>query len=202
MSRNCSAPSTASPLVEAQAATEKAAPATDAFIVADAGIAVFWMSIGLLFYVYVGYPVLAVVRARVRPAANCTCCRAASPSKHESPSRTGVGERLAPRVSIVVVAYNEASSIEARLENLLALDYPADRFEILVGSDGSTDDTVERARRYQRSGVRVQPFTRRRGKPAVLNALVAARVRRHRAVCRRAAALRALDASRDRRGLQ
>src|SRR6185503_11226095 len=53
-----------------------------------------------------------------------------------------------------------------------ALDYPADRLEILVGSDGSTDDTVERARRYQRFGVGVQPFTHRRGKPAVLNALV------------------------------
>jgi cellulose synthase/poly-beta-1,6-N-acetylglucosamine synthase-like glycosyltransferase len=71
-----------------------------------------------------------------------------------------------------VVAYNEALSIEARLENLLSLDYPADRLEILVGSDGSTDDTVERARRYQPFGVRVQPFTHRRGKPAVLNALV------------------------------
>jgi cellulose synthase/poly-beta-1,6-N-acetylglucosamine synthase-like glycosyltransferase len=131
----------------------------------------FWLSIGLLFYVYVGYPATAVVRARVRPQPIARAVeRRSHPSTIPFPDRRG--EKLVPRVSIVVVAYNEASSIEARLENLLALDYPADRLEILVGSDGSTDDTVERARGYQRFGVRVQPFTHRRGKPAVLNALV------------------------------
>jgi len=77
-----------------------------------------------------------------------------------------------PRVSIVVVAHNEASSIEARLENLLALDYPAHRLEIIVGSDGSTDDTVKRARKYEPFGVRVLAFSERSGKPAVLNAVV------------------------------
>jgi glycosyltransferase involved in cell wall biosynthesis len=158
--------------LETQAAREKAAAtAADVFTVADAGVAVFWMSIGLLFYVYVGYPVVAIVRARVRPQPIARAVeRRSHPSTIPFPDRRG--QRLVPRVSIVVVAYNEASSIEARLENLLSLDYPADRLEILVGSDGSTDDTVERARRYQRFGVRVQPFTGRRGKPAVLNALV------------------------------
>ena len=77
-----------------------------------------------------------------------------------------------PRVSIVVVAYNEASSIEGRLQNLLALDYPSDRLEILVGLDGSTDDTVDRACRYEPFGVRIHSFQKRGGKPAVLNSLV------------------------------
>jgi cellulose synthase/poly-beta-1,6-N-acetylglucosamine synthase-like glycosyltransferase len=75
-------------------------------------------------------------------------------------------------VSVVVPAYNEADRIAARIENLLALDYPRDRLEIVIGSDGSTDDTVERARRYQSAGVKVRAFRTRRGKPAVINALV------------------------------
>src|SRR5690606_1683820 len=55
---------------------------------------------------------------------------------------------------------------------LLALDYPVDRLEIVVGSDGSTDETAARARRYQSRGVRVFSFQARRGKPAMLNDLV------------------------------
>src|SRR5688572_3708365 len=79
---------------------------------------------------------------------------------------------IEPHVSIVVCAYNEAARIAARIENLLELDYPADRLEILVGSDGSTDETVAIAQSY--AGVRVQAFRQRRGKPAVINALVQA----------------------------
>jgi cellulose synthase/poly-beta-1,6-N-acetylglucosamine synthase-like glycosyltransferase len=138
---------------------------------ADTGVSLFWLSVGLLVYVYVGYPVIAVVRARLRPRPIARAVeRRSHPKTIPFPDRRTPA--LPPRVSIVVVAYNEASSIEARLENLLTLDYPADRMEILVGSDGSTDDTVERARRYQSFGVCVQAFSRRSGKPAVLNALV------------------------------
>ena len=54
-----------------------------------------------------------------------------------------------PTVSVVVVAHNEARRIGARLDNLLALDYPRERLEIILASDGSTDDTVERARAYE-----------------------------------------------------
>ncbi len=137
---------------------------------AGAAVAVLWLSVALLFYVYIGYPTVAVVRARLRPKpAQRPVERRLHPATIPFPERRTL---LEPTVSIVVVAYNEASSIEARLENLLALDYPADRLEIIVGSDGSTDDTVERARRYERSGVRVRAFRRRTGKPSVLNALV------------------------------
>jgi cellulose synthase/poly-beta-1,6-N-acetylglucosamine synthase-like glycosyltransferase len=114
---------------------------------------VFWAALLVLAYVYLGYPVVARVRATLRPQV-----------RKKAP--------IEPHVSIVVIAYNEAARIEAKLENLLALDYPRDRLEIIVGSDGSTDDTVERARRFEAAGVRVQAFHRRRGKPAVINALV------------------------------
>jgi cellulose synthase/poly-beta-1,6-N-acetylglucosamine synthase-like glycosyltransferase len=115
-------------------------------------VGAFWIAFGLLFYVYVGYPAVAALRARLTTR----------------PDRRAAIE---PAVSIVVVAYNEAELIERRIENLLALDYPSDRLEIVVGSDGSTDSTVERARRYEQFGVKVRAFGTRRGKPAVLNAL-------------------------------
>src|SRR5213079_1765166 len=57
-------------------------------------------------------------------------------------------------------------------ENLLALDYPRERLEILLASDGSTDATVSRARRYEAAGVWVRSFVQWRGKAAVLNQLV------------------------------
>jgi cellulose synthase/poly-beta-1,6-N-acetylglucosamine synthase-like glycosyltransferase len=113
----------------------------------------FWTALALLMYVYAGYPAIAAVRARLRRAL---------------PHRGAVR----PTVSILVVAYNEEDRIEARIENLLALDYPRDRVEIVIGSDGSTDATVDRARRYERFGVRVHAFPDRRGKPAVLDDLV------------------------------
>lgn len=114
---------------------------------------VLWSAVALLAYVYLGYPLVAALRARLR-------------------RRPHVRAAIRPPVSIVVVAYNEGDRIEDRIENLLALDYPADRLEIIVGSDGSTDDTVARARRYQSRGVRVFAFQARRGKPAMLNDLV------------------------------
>ncbi len=134
-------------------------------------VLIFWLSVGLLFYVYAGYPLMAAVRARLWPKPV-----ARTRERRHHPATIPFPERrvhaLDPTVSIVVVAYNEAASIAARIENLLALDYPAGRLEIVIGSDGSTDDTVERARRYETSGVRVHAFSGRRGKPAVLNLLV------------------------------
>jgi glycosyltransferase involved in cell wall biosynthesis len=118
-----------------------------------AGALLLWLSVALLFYVYAGYPLLAGLRARLTG---------------RSPQQAAIE----PTVSIVVVAYNEGARIAARIENLLALDYPRHRFEIVIGSDGSTDDTVARARRYAQRGVRVVPLPMRRGKPAVLNTLV------------------------------
>ena len=116
-------------------------------------IAFFWVSLVLLVYVYIGYPLIAVVRARL----------SAQP-RRKAP--------IEPTVSIVVIAHNEAERIGGRIENLLALDYPRHKVEIVIGSDGSTDDTVERARRYERFGVSIRAFQQHRGKPAVVNGLV------------------------------
>jgi cellulose synthase/poly-beta-1,6-N-acetylglucosamine synthase-like glycosyltransferase len=120
-----------------------------------AALFLFWVSLLLMGYVYFGYPLLAALRARLRPR-----------------PLVGAPIEIEPFVSIVVVAYNEADLIAARIENLLALDYPSDRFRIVVASDGSTDATVARALRYEHLGVTVHPIVERHGKAAVISAVV------------------------------
>jgi cellulose synthase/poly-beta-1,6-N-acetylglucosamine synthase-like glycosyltransferase len=83
---------------------------------------VFWGSVGALGWTHVGYPLLAAVLARVR----------------DRPVRK---RDLEPTVALIVAAHDEEAVIERRLANLLALDYPAGKLEIVVASDGSTDRT-------------------------------------------------------------
>lgn len=77
-----------------------------------------------------------------------------------------------PRVAIVIAAFNEERHIGARIENLIALDYPESLVEILVGSDGSTDQTNRIISSYRVSRVRTFAFEKNRGKASVLNDLV------------------------------
>lgn len=77
-----------------------------------------------------------------------------------------------PSISIIIPAYNEASSIEKKLKNTFALEYPEDKIEILIGSDGSTDETVTIAEQYSNEKVKIIDFKENRGKTAVQNDLV------------------------------
>src|SRR5436309_15505748 len=88
-------------------------------------VVLFWSAIALIAYIFVGYPLMLALWSALRPR----------------PWRREASE---PSISIVIAAHNEAGSIVSKIHNLLSLDYPADRMEILVGSDGSTDRTVER----------------------------------------------------------
>ena len=88
---------------------------------------VFWLSALTVVYVYAGYPVLLACWARLRP--------------RPAPRTANAADDL-PTVSIVIAARNEEARMAVRIENLLALDYPADRRQIIVVSDGSTDDTL------------------------------------------------------------
>jgi len=83
----------------------------------------FWGSLGALAWTHVGYPAVVELTARLRPR----------------PVRKD--EAAEPSVTVIVAAHNEEPVIERRLENLLALDYPADRLEVVVASDASTDAT-------------------------------------------------------------
>jgi biofilm PGA synthesis N-glycosyltransferase PgaC len=110
----------------------------------------FWLALFLLAFLYAGYPLVAWCRARV------------SPQPH-------LREPIAPAVTVVVVAYNEGEKIAGRIQNLLALDYPASQLDIVIASDGSTDDTVARAHAHADARIAVREFPYRRGKAAVLN---------------------------------
>jgi cellulose synthase/poly-beta-1,6-N-acetylglucosamine synthase-like glycosyltransferase len=87
---------------------------------------VFWLSAVMIVYVYLGYPVLLVLWARLRP---------------KSIIRNRDVDTPSPSVSIVIAARNEAARLRDRIDNILALAYPADRLQVIVVSDGSTDDT-------------------------------------------------------------
>lgn len=78
-----------------------------------------------------------------------------------------------PRITITVPCYNEARSIASTIESLLALDYPADRRQILIISDASTDGTDDIVRSYAGRGVELLRLPARRGKTAAENAAAA-----------------------------
>lgn len=77
--------------------------------------------------------------------------------------------RIQPKVSIVIAAYNSARFVENKLRSVLALNYPREKLEVLVVSDGSTDETADLVRRFAAEGVRLLEVPRG-GKPAALNA--------------------------------
>jgi len=82
---------------------------------------VFWVAGGVLLYVFAGYPLVLWVFGRVR--------RPAGPA----------GGEYTPSVSMVIAVYRGAGIIQQKIANCLATDYPADRFEVLIGVDGSLD---------------------------------------------------------------
>lgn len=109
------------------------------------------LSAAALGYVYVAYPLLLWLMVRVRGA---------------RPVHKGPG---LPRVSLIISAFNEAPTIAGKLRNSLALDYPADRLEIVVVSDASDDGTDDIVRSFSAAGVRLRRQAERRGKTAGLN---------------------------------
>lgn len=118
------------------------------------GVFLFWAGVSTLVYQYVGYPLLLALLASLRSA----------------PKRaTYESEEALPPVTLIISAYNEEEVLERKLENAVALDYPKDRLEIVVVSDGSTDRTVEIAQSFADRGVVVHEYTANRGKNLALN---------------------------------
>src|SRR5690606_34113321 len=78
-----------------------------------------------------------------------------------------------PEVAVVIAAFNEEKHLAARLDNLLNLDYPAERLRCYVGSDGSSDRTGDILAACQDPRISTFVFTQNRGKASVLNDLVA-----------------------------
>lgn len=122
--------------------------------------AVFLLAASLLvpLYTYFVYPaLLALFNMFARPAA---------PPDLE--------DTALPTVTMLLAAHNEAGVIAGKVANFLALDYPADRLNLVIGSDGSTDDTVRLAKQAAADSrrIRVCEFEEQRGKVNVFNDLV------------------------------
>ena len=109
------------------------------------------VSLGVLVYVYVGYPLLLRLVVAMRGP------------------REVRRSNLTPTVSFVISAYNEDAIIRKKIENTLALDYPADRLQIVVISDASSDRTDSIVSEYTTRGVKLVRQAERRGKTAGLN---------------------------------
>lgn len=118
----------------------------------------FWLSLLILVYVYVGYPLLVRLLSVLRM----------TPVQRDDSYR--------PSVSIVIAAYNESADIENTLDNKLKLDYPIEKMEILVVSDESddgTDEIVQKIARESECPIKLIRQVPRQGKTAGLNTLIA-----------------------------
>jgi cellulose synthase/poly-beta-1,6-N-acetylglucosamine synthase-like glycosyltransferase len=110
----------------------------------------FWSAAFLLLYTYVGYPWWIYLRSRLHPL----------------PLQQGPA---LPKVSIILAVYNGAALVRQKLGNLLSLDYPRDRLEIVIVSDGSTDGTNDILKRFQDPRVKCIPCPQHLGKAVALN---------------------------------
>ena len=115
---------------------------------------IFVLSVVAFVYVYLGYPLLLQVLVWLR-----------------GPRTVRRGPEQ-PRVSLVISAFNEADVIAGKVRNALELDYPADRLEVVVVSDASSDETDSIVTSFADPRVRLHRQSERRGKTAGLNAVV------------------------------
>jgi cellulose synthase/poly-beta-1,6-N-acetylglucosamine synthase-like glycosyltransferase len=106
---------------------------------------VFWGALFLVFYAYLGYPLTLALAARLR-------------------RRLVQKTAFFPAVTLIITAYNEEKRIREKVENTLALDYPREKLQVLVASDGSTDTTAFIVREYAERGIKLLQVGERRGK--------------------------------------
>lgn len=114
---------------------------------------IFWSVCAALFYGYIGYPMLVWAVSRLRP-------RRVKKSAFE------------PFVTVLITAYNEEKDIRSKLENTLKINYPKEKLEILVASDGSTDCTDEFVKEFETRGVKLFRQEGRMGKTFTQNKAV------------------------------
>src|SRR6516165_2579815 len=111
---------------------------------------VFWLSLSLIIYTYLGYPLWLWLRRlwRTRPV---------------------VSAPILPSISVIMALHNEAEVLPRKLCNLLEIDYPTDRCEIVVVSDGSTDATNRILAAAAEERLQVLTLPQRQGKASALN---------------------------------
>ncbi len=115
----------------------------------------FWICVALIVYIYLGYPALVWVLSQWRG------------------SRPHLVENnFEPTVSLIIAAFNEEQVIAHKLENCLALDYARDKLEIVVVSDGSTDETAIVVCNYKAQGIQLVALPQNVGKASAQNEAV------------------------------
>ena len=111
--------------------------------------------ITLIFYTYMGYPMLLMVLG-IFPR-----------------RKKRIEDEDLPSVALIISAHNEERIIREKIENSLQIDYPSDLLRVIVASDGSIDDTDAIVREYEgKSNIVLKTFERREGKSATLNKAV------------------------------
>ena len=110
----------------------------------------FWLSLSFILYVYLGYPILVAVLAGLK-------------------SKKIAKKPIAPRVSLLITAYNEEKVIGDKIENSLKINYPKGDLEIVVVSDGSTDGTNRIVEGYANQGIILHRYPSNLGKINALN---------------------------------
>jgi cellulose synthase/poly-beta-1,6-N-acetylglucosamine synthase-like glycosyltransferase len=113
---------------------------------------VFWVCLGILIYTYVGYPMLMFAATALR-------------NVFKQPRK--IDESSVPPVSLIITAYNEEDIIEDKIQNIKQLDYPSDKLQVIVVTDGSNDNTHTIVQ--QHSFVQLLHDNQRRGKLAAMN---------------------------------
>lgn len=115
---------------------------------------IFWSCASLILFAYAGYPIYLYFRAKFCPR----------PVRRAS---------IFPSVTIILAVYNEGKNLPGKLLNLAALDYPADRLDVIVISDGSTDETNKIINAWQKCGRRAVILPEHQGKANALNSGIA-----------------------------
>jgi cellulose synthase/poly-beta-1,6-N-acetylglucosamine synthase-like glycosyltransferase len=113
----------------------------------------FWIFVTIILYTYFGYTLLIPVIALFS-------------------QRQSIKKDIEPKVTFLITAYNEERSISAKLEDTLSLDYPKEKLEVVVASDGSTDRTDEIVKEFADRGVVLKRVEGRIGKTATQNEAV------------------------------
>src|SRR3990172_11669194 len=104
----------------------------------------------IIVYVYIGYPILLMILNLKRKSIY-------------------IKDEFMPTVTLFIPVYNEEKIIKEKISNSLALDYPKEKLQIVVASDGSNDDSVNIVRNFLREGITLFTSVKRRGKNSVIN---------------------------------
>lgn len=121
---------------------------------------VFYISLGIIAYTYIGYPLLFFLVAQI-----------VKPFRNRTEKKFDDSQDV-PMVTIIIAAYNELNYLEAKIKNTLSLEYPKERKSIWVVTDGSTDGSEKLAAHYPEVQLFHQP--ERHGKAAAINRVLPA----------------------------